>query len=226
MKILRNDGKHDRRTLSACEKAAQRLLGQKELALQIEGNMLKGYHAMAAVLVDVSSADIKHLGEKQFAQWLKVLEDESLGSKLPSNYQKALLTRRCNQALTTQNWKEVLEIMSPFAPQQPFDVRNPSLAGLPDGQADKINTFSKLAQDVLLPAIGDGANSKQQVKDFCSICIATFENEHVDLVSLDHATAACWSSSSAVWNSLACLADESNVDPKAEVVASVLLCQQ
>ena len=217
--ILRDDGKFDKRTLTACEKAAQRLLGSKELEQQVVGNMLKGYHVMAATLVNVSSADVRHFGEKQLSKWLKVVEDENLGASLPAHFQKALLTRRCNAALAAQNWKEVLEIMSPFAVTKDFDIRNPCLAGLRDGQAEKINTFSKLAQDVLLPAIGDGANSKDQVREFCNLCIATFENEHVDLVSLDHATAACWSSSSAVWNGLACLADESNVCAAAAVDA-------
>ena len=216
-KIVASDGKFDKRTLRALLRAANRLLQHKDAEKKIQGNMMRGFHSIASCLVDVSSDHIKHMPEDSFKAWLRVVDEEGLKEELPVTYQRALLTRCCNERLAKEDFKQVLAIMSPFAASTKFNIYEPTLCAVSSGKAEKLNTFSKLAQDVLLPGLADGAQAKQRVREFCMLCSQTFENEAVELVALDHATAACWSSSSAVWHALAALADETKVTVEHQV---------
>eukprot|EP00971_Amphidinium_carterae_P114448 2267834-Amphidinium_carterae.2 len=120
--------KFERGTLKGMEKAYKRLLESKDYESNIVGNRLKAYHVNATELVCLNSGQVRVLADADYEKWQKVVTEEGL--VLPGKFQKAVLSRRCAVFIAKQDWRTLLQCMSPFETAGEFEIARPKLADL------------------------------------------------------------------------------------------------
>ena len=102
-------------------------------------SILKNLHKVVKQVRAFADSKVVCLEESELQGYLSLLQEHNV--EIPWGLQKDLLERTCRQLQNSGNYKQLLEVLNPYAAQEKFDGHHPTLRAISTDQPNKVATF-------------------------------------------------------------------------------------